>query len=271
MIIPTIRTRVKSFLKPKSSKRLRLRQLPFAGALGIAVVFISGSALAANAIMARNDAEAVQKASELAKSEHANLQTEAAKQTQVAQKSDDAKSSQSPASPATQNPASATQPTITKWKTDPDPRSTAYSLTPPAPNPKSFDITITHNGQIAPGTEISYNATKDAKTYYAGDFVFSVPSVTIRKSQGLYSSWFTVSTPDGKTANEPVLPWYETNANYWPNSSGSDGPGTSWTMAIDISNALTPGTYQVHFTSFRTNEGADAWEYDGFITLDVES
>lgn len=263
-----VRQKVTVLLNPKVGKRLK--ESPVLALAGIAVLFVSGSALAAQTLVSYTTSHSQDQPPRVTTTGSKNTPgkfTTNAKSVTTANNPETTKSSQQPVSSAATQ--SSNQPAI-KYSVSPDPRSTAYSTTPPPPNPASFNITITRNGQVAPGTEISYNATKDAKTYYAGDFGFSVPSVTIYKSRGLYSSWFTVSTPDGQTANEPALPWYA-NEDYFPNVSGTDGPGTSWTMAIDILNSLPNGTYQVHLTSFRTGGGADAWEYDGFITLNVES
>lgn len=278
MTLPTFKTSITTLLKRGlASNRLRIRQLPLVAIVGIVAVFVSGSALAAHAMASRDNAEsahtatATVAAAKLPQATQLNAATKEGLDT-TSKPQPTPSPIQPSQNPTTQNTISQStvQPVI-KYKNDPDPRSTAYSLTPPAPNPKSFDITITHNGQVAPGTEISYNATKNDKTYYAGDYRLSTTTLIIHKSTALVSDIFTVSTPDGAIAEEPALPWYVNNDSYWPQTSSPDGPGSSWNMSIGISGATPLGTYQVHLTSFRTGGGADAWEYDGFMTLIVEN
>jgi hypothetical protein len=267
MTIPAVRSRIKSFLKTKTGKRLRLRQLPFAAVVGIAVVFVSGSAFAAHAIVSYNDAKAAQKAVALAKAKHeAQLNTLPTAKSQTTNKSSD--NTQSTQSQTTQNTTS--QPVV-KYKTSSDPRSTVYSTTPPKPNKVDFTTTITHNGQVTPGTLIAYNAEKPASTYYAGDYTFDTLTITINKAKSLYSNAVRISTPDGKEANEPALPWDVNNPPAYPFEVSPDGPDTTWSMVFSTSASQPDGTYTIHLTSFRLEPQEPAWEYDGFLTVVIEN
>jgi hypothetical protein len=161
-----------------------------------------------------------------------------------------------------------------KYSTSSDPRSTAYSTTPPKPNPKSVDIRITRPHQVAVGTLIAYNPTKDeTKVYYGGDLVFSPATVTIRKSQSTKSQNITVSTPGGAIADGmPGMPWYVTGGAAFAafDSNAYTGPGTSWTLFLDLYYPFpAAGTYQVHVATTHDRSDNTALQYDGFITLVV--
>jgi cytoskeletal protein RodZ len=168
----------------------------------------------------------------------------------------------------------ATSTTI-RYSTSPDPRSTASSTTPPAPNPASFDIPITHANQVTAGTVISYNATKGERIIYGGDLVLSQSTFTYyHNTNGVYTNEvnFTVSSPDGSTVEMPGLP-YNVQANgivVSMDSSQYKSTGSSFPMMIDVYNSnLAAGSYNIHIVTNRTTEGADAYEYDGFLTVNV--
>jgi hypothetical protein len=161
-----------------------------------------------------------------------------------------------------------------KYSISSDPRSTAYSTTPPKPNPRSVDIRITRPRQVAVGTLIAYNPTKDeTKVYYGGDLVFSPATVTIRKSQSTKSQNITVSTPGGAIADGmPGMPWYVTGSAAFAafDSNAYTGPGTSWTLFLDLYYPFpAAGTYQVHVATTHNRSDNTALQYDGFITLIV--
>lgn len=190
---------------------------------------------------------------------------------QASQKSPDSKSTAATVT-QTQTTPTATAGSSTKYATSSDPRSTAYSTTPPAANPASFAIQITHPGQVSPGTKISYNATKNETTYYGGDFVLSQSNFSFTQAAGGAQS-IAISTPDGQVANAPAKAWndqgdYRVNIT---NQGGTyPGPASSWNMLISVSAGTPAGTYQIHLQSFRTT-GSDSWEYDGFVTVTIIS
>lgn len=159
-----------------------------------------------------------------------------------------------------------------KYSTSSDPRSTAYSTTPPPPNPASFDIAITRSNQVAPGTLISYNATKNEKTYYGGDLQLSRSNVTISKSNPAASlKDVTVSAPDGAVVGMPALPWNDRLSNFGiaMDSSQYKSSGTTFNMFVDMYGNAPVGTYRMHITTYRTAQTADGWQYDAFITITV--
>lgn len=180
---------------------------------------------------------------------------------------------------ATAQPGADATPVI-KYSISSDPRSTAYSLTPPAPNPASFVIRVTHNGQLAAGQLLAYNATKGDKIYYGGDLVFSPSTIAIHIINGnpTQSDPFTATAPDGASIAPPHSPWYDIAPVAFPAYDSSSvsyiSPpfATSWPMRLVLaSSSLAPGTYQVHITSGKMTQTADAWEYDGFIILVVDN
>ncbi|HEU4966166.1 MAG TPA: hypothetical protein VFT53_01630 [Candidatus Saccharimonadales bacterium] len=177
-----------------------------------------------------------------------------------------------PAPVAASAPAPAVSKPVVKYKTSPDPRSDAWSSTPPVPAAQDVNITIDSPGQVPPGTKIVYSAEKEYTVYYGGDLVFNTPTIVFHKSQSLFSDWLTVSSPDGYAITTPTNPWYDTNPSAWVSYTGNPGVATSWSIRFNISSALTLGTHQAHITVWRTGgTGTFEWEYDGFITLDVES
>ncbi len=169
------------------------------------------------------------------------------------------------------NPNNSVAPAPTpKYATSSDPRSTAYSTTPPAPTPETINISVTHNGQVGPGTLISFNPTKHEKTYYGGDLVFDNPSITVSKSAGGFAA-FSVATPDGATANMPAMPWNDNSKIVYSSANvGAAGAGTSWPLHANLYSASTSnGSYTLHLQTFRTAQTTDAWEYDGFLIVNV--
>jgi type II secretory pathway pseudopilin PulG len=154
---------------------------------------------------------------------------------------------------------------VIKYAISSDPRSTAYSTTPPKPNPKSFSTKITRNNQVAPGTMIFYNATKNEKGYYGGDLVVSPSTVTISSSAPDLVP-ITVSSPNGHVIGMPSLPWDDHSPYFWVVSSGTSipDPALSYNLFIDSYNAPV-GTHQLHIT---TGCG-DSTQCDFFITVKV--
>lgn len=172
-----------------------------------------------------------------------------------------------------QQPASAPTATTpkTKYSTSSDPRSTAYSTTPPAPNPASFTTNITHNGQVAPGTLVSYNATKGEKAYYGGDLLASPAAITLSRST-LHRATITITVPDGAEVRMPSEPWDDQRPYFGIGMDISEykPSGTSFNMVITPDGALPAnGTYTLHISTNRTGQAADAWYYHRFITITV--
>ncbi|MET0779245.1 MAG: hypothetical protein ABWY71_00265 [Candidatus Saccharimonadales bacterium] len=172
-----------------------------------------------------------------------------------------------PAAAPTTKPAAAAP----KYSTSSDPRSTTYSTTPPAPNPASFEIAITHAGQVAAGTAISYNATKNEKTYYGGDLILSTSTVTISKSSAIHTAPMTITIPDGAQAGMPSSPWNDHSPYAWIaiDSTQVKPSGSVWTMFVDINTTAPAGTYTLHIATGRVAQTTDGWEYDGFITVNI--
>lgn len=175
-----------------------------------------------------------------------------------------------------QKPVSSTPPTpaptqaAPKYSTSSDPRSTAHSTTPPANHPASFDIPITRSGQVKAGTAISYNATKNEKTYYGGDLQLSPSIVEVYSDGRLNNLNVLVSTPDGAVVNMPSVPWNNPTPGLGISMDAASykATGSSFNMAVNP-YAVTPGTYTLHITTTRSAQTTDAWQYDGFITVIV--
>lgn len=160
-----------------------------------------------------------------------------------------------------------------KYCTTPDPYCASYSLTPPKPNPASVDIRITHPGQVAIGTLISYNPTKgESKTFYGGDLIFSPSVLTYSLSQPA-QQLFTVSTPGGAIADRmPYGPWYDPGKEFFAafDSTAYTGPGSSWNMMVDAGYPVPIiGAYQVHVVATHEESATVSFQYDGFITVNV--
>lgn len=181
--------------------------------------------------------------------------------------------SKKPESKEEKKDGDATEPI--KYSISSDPRSTAYSTKPLGPNPKSVDIRIVRPNQVAAGTLIGYNATKnESKTYYGGDLVFSPSVVTLSRSNPVHSQNITVSTPSGAIADGmPGSPWYVSGEAAWPafDSNAYTGPGTSWILFLELSYPYrAPGTYKVHITTAHDKTSNNTViQYDGFITVKI--
>lgn len=138
---------------------------------------------------------------------------------------------------------------------------------------KSFYLPITKNSQYEPGTVISYDAIKDEKTYYGGNLVFSVASITISKSSSeATANTMKVSTPDSANANIPAKP-ADDNSPYFVvslDASQSDDVKNSYNMIVELLGDQVPvGTYQLHIATKNTDPAAKTLWYHGFITVDV--
>jgi hypothetical protein len=234
------------------------------GLAAIAFVGTIGSVWAIQSNTSRNNAA---RAASIARAQE--LQDEQAKELE--RKNAAKQEGEKKATSATEEPATtASQPT--KYSTSSDPRSTAYSTTPPAANPASFTTKITRNGQIAAGTLISYNATKGEKTYYGGDLALNTYTVIISKSNpALSSRGITITSPDGHTIGMPSMPWDDTSPYFWlaTDASKAKHEGTSFEMFVDGGSNASNGTYQLHISSGRTQQTTDGWRYDAFITIKV--
>jgi hypothetical protein len=162
---------------------------------------------------------------------------------------------------------------LQKYATSSDPRSTAWSYTPPAPDPSNINIAITGNNQVSPGTLISYNATKHERAYYGGDLILSPSTVTVSKSSGMRIP-FTVAIPDGATSNMPSMAWNDYSKFVSVSYDTANSPaqnGTSWMAQVEANSwvAISPGAYVAHLSTHRSSSGADSWQYDGFLTVNI--
>jgi hypothetical protein len=163
--------------------------------------------------------------------------------------------------------------------------STTQSQTTSQQPLTDFTTIITHNGQVAPSTLISYDSAKKYKVYYGGDLVFSPSNLYLYQGTDNISNIFTVSIPDGQESNQPEMPWNDVSNVAYPEiyqgdwdgtgylNGGTSGPGTSWKMMMPLyPGNPAPGVYTIHLTTIRT-QSADGgyvdWEYDGFITYTI--
>lgn len=160
---------------------------------------------------------------------------------------------------------------VIKYSTSSDPRSTAYSLTSPAPNAADFSTAITHAGQVPAGTVIGYNAEKNITTYYGGDLVINPSSLIVSAQFSSTSQPFTVSMPDGSTASMPTVPWNEQGGVAFPATSTPQGMGSSWTMFMQLMSKPAPSDtpHIIHLVTTRS-AGNSEWEYDAFIPLIID-
>lgn len=163
-----------------------------------------------------------------------------------------------------------------KYSTSSDPRSTAFSYTPPAPNPASFTTKITHSGQIAAGTLIEYNATKGERTYYGGDLILSRPSMTISRSNPSKSHLMpgvndvTISAPNGAVIGMASLPWDEPSQYFAiARDSSKSATGTAVEMFVAMFGTPPLGTTTLHIISGPVSQPTDGWRNDGFIIINV--
>jgi hypothetical protein len=181
-------------------------------------------------------------------------------QSDSAQKSAPAQTDNSPAT--SQSDTSGTQNT-------PSANNAQGADTTPA---QSFSTTITHAGQITPDTLIAYNAAKNEKTYYGGDLTLSTSAITVSKSNSSTDARaITITSPDGQTIGAPSSPWDDKSPYVWitADASNAKSSGTSFTMFVDFASNVPNGTYQLHLTSGRTQQTADNWRYDNFVTVTV--
>lgn len=179
-------------------------------------------------------------------------------------KPDQPQATNQPTQPAAPTPAPA------KYSTSSDPRSTAYSSTPPAPNPASFSIKITHNGQLKVGDMVYYNATKGEKAYYNGDLMVSPSTITFSKG-GLSWTPIKISSPTSKHISIPTTPWDDHSPYFGVASLNSSppSPALSYDMIVDMYVAPPAGTYQLHITAGCGDPAGDGCMSDAFITVVV--
>jgi hypothetical protein len=235
-------------------------------ALGVFVALLVGGAVGtkhASVVQSRRQAEIQEHELQLAKQEQAALeQAQAEKKQQQDQPSEN--------TAAAAQPQAENKKEIKKYSTSSDPRSTAYSTTPPAPHPNSFTIKITHSGQLAYGDVMFYNATKPEKGYYGGDLVLSPASVTISRT-GSKIAPITVSSSNGTTLSMPSMPWDDQNPHFFIAFPGYSAPpaAASYNMIVDTYNMPAVGTYTLHIFSGCSGFGNDACESHGFITVNV--
>ena len=141
---------------------------------------------------------------------------------------------------------------------------------------RSFRLpAVTKAGQYEPGTLIAYDATKDDKTYYAGDLAFSVGSVTISKSNsGATVGALKVGSPDGANISVPAEPTEGTSPYFTISldaaSQPAEGPANSYGMIVGLKGSVDPGTYQLHVVASRSAQASGSWWYHGFLTVKVE-
>jgi hypothetical protein len=244
-----------------------------AGLGGVVLLAVSCGAWIMHDSAAQNAAERTRQAQQAAAVQRLNdeLQAKKAKATASNSATTNAPSTPAPTTPST--PAAPKTASGIKYSTSSDPRSTAYSTTPPAPHPASFEIKITRNGQVAPGTLISYNATKGEKAYYGGDLVVSQLSITLSKSgyNGPSRPPFVISSPDGAIITRPHTPWDDHSSIVFEamDLSKVKGDSNTYEMFIDHSSDPPLGTYPLHLTVSRIGQAADAWYYDVFLTVQI--
>lgn len=170
-------------------------------------------------------------------------------------------------------PQSTTPKTVTtpKYSTSSDPRSTAYSNTPPAPSVQDVEIAIVRNGQVAPGTLISSNAAKSEKAYYGGDLIgptnLTITLDPIDPTEG--SVTFTISSPDGQALTMPMRPWNDPNYKVFP-ANALALSASSYRLQIVAPASTQRGVYTVHLMSYRAGQGVDSWHYHKFINVTVQ-
>lgn len=157
-----------------------------------------------------------------------------------------------------------------------EPKSVSSAEKKTAPRPgepvasKSFQLSVTKNGQYEPGTLIAYDAVKDSKTYYAGDLLVEGGTVTISKS-GATTAAVSMRTPDGLAASMPVESTDDSSPYFsiGPDTAQPSESDNSYNMVIELSGSVEPGTYQLHIAAIRSGQSAGAWQYHGFVTVHV--
>lgn len=249
------------------------KTLPLLIGAGVVLFGLSGF-MVFHSVQAHNQLEEQAHQAQAAKAKRLAQQAAAEKQKKAeaaAKKAKaDAAAASAAAQPATDSKTTTTTPTK-KYATSSDPRSTAYSTTPPAPNPASFTTKITHNGQVAAGTLISYNANKGEKAYYGGDLVVNPSMIQLTRSGPNERYSIFISAPDGATVNMPSEPWDDTSPYFGiaADSQNYKSSGTSFEMFVDHNTLPSAGIYTLHLHTNRADQGADAWYYDYFLTIQV--
>lgn len=150
--------------------------------------------------------------------------------------------------------------------------SSGSSSTNATTGQQSFSTAITRPGQVSAGTLIAYNASKNEKTYYGGDLSLSTTAITISKNNSPTDARsVTITSPDEQVLGVPTSPWDDKSPYFWvaTDSSNAKSSGTSFTMFVDFASNVPTGAYQLHLTTGRTQQTADGWRYDGFITITV--
>ncbi len=272
----------KQAIKLKSDKRL-WRYMPAAlsessskmviGFAAVIVIVSVSALLTARAVTTNNQAVEQARLAKIAGARSINDNNLAAKKLSQQVRTDNQSVTNSPTGQAPPvagaNPKS-TPTTVKKYATSSDPRSTAYSTTPPTPSPASFTTKITHNGQLSAGSAVYYNATKGEKGFYGGDLVLSTPSVTISKSNSASSAKnITVTVPDGETIGMPTSPWDDHSPYFFIAINNVKSSGTTFDMFVDSYGEPPLGSYQLHIGAGRTAQTTDGWQYDAFITVNV--
>ena len=237
-----------------------------------AALVIVGSGLFVTRHVATQHAVAQQKQSQAATDKALRQASITEAQVQATHKAQAAQNASKPADTANKVDADhpAAKPGQIKYSTSSDPRSTAYSLTPPAENPASFNYKVTHAGQFAAGTLISYNANKGDRLYYGGDLLINPSTVTVHRTAP-YRGNVTITSPDGKVMGMAAMPWDDQNPNMFiAYDSASPTSGVSLPMFVQVYSTTPNGTYTLHIGSSPSNQsGSDLWVYDGFITVNV--
>lgn len=166
--------------------------------------------------------------------------------------------------PVVTDPTTPTTPTDTT-----PPVGTTPPATPTDPVVPDFTTVITAAGQITPGTLISLNNAKGEKAYYGGDLLLSTSSVTISRATHTLATApaVTISSPDAAIVNAPTSAASSTTPFIVMDAAAIVNTGTTFNMFVDIGTATPNGTYTLHLTTFRSGQTADAWQYDGFLTV----
>ena len=263
-------TRLKKiFIKAKT---LCLTKKVWTSVAVVAIVIAACSVWALHSVSVRRSAEQERQASiAKAKSLKDEQAAELAKKQTTGNSDNKTTVTQQQNTDTNQKPTTNSSSQPIKYSTSPDPRSTAYSTTPPAPSAADVNIKITHAGQVAPGTLITYNSIKSARIYYGGDLGLSPSTVTFSKSSPQNQN-ITISSPDGHVMGMPSLPWDDSSHDFFiaMDTSVAKSSGTSFDMFVSAINlsALPVGTYQLHVRS-GWSQGDDGWQCDGFIPIKV--
>ena len=204
----------------------------------------------------------------------AELQASKLREAEALAKLDESNQNETQQTEQYPNPAPAPASQKPKYSTSSDPRSTAYSDTPPPDNPASFEIKITSNNQLSPGTLLYNNSTKGLKGYYGGDLV--CPSTVTLKRDVQYSNVSftpvqgTCSTPDGTATNPPTEPWNDFSSIISMHDITPSSKAANYQFYFSRYNDLTTGTYVVHVYADRDDASINSWSYHKFINVVVE-